>query len=93
MKKSLEQQPVLVTAAGESTPGNFQTSYSEQYPCWGKPGYYNFKHREPRVTSDKLPFRAETTYQKSYEVKPGTASGASPSKTAARSVWAGLEFS
>ena len=44
----------------------FRSTYGEQYPNWGKPEYYHFKRNEPRITSDKLAFHAETTYGKSF---------------------------
>lgn len=39
----------------------------DQYPNWGKPDYFHFKHKELRVTSDKLPFQGKTTYNGFYD--------------------------
>jgi len=71
----------------EPQPTFYQTSYSEQFPFWGQPGYYNFKHKEPRILTANLPLKTETTYRKSYDIQNNGNNG-SPSK----SVWGNIEF-
>ena len=81
--KNAEPKPSIVM--GQATSGDFQTTYGERFPCWGKPDYHHFKHKEFRVTSDKLPFHADTTYRKSYD-------GKEVKDSQTKSVWGGLEF-
>ena len=63
----VKQSQMKVEMPLKDTVAEFKTTYGEQYPCWGKPEFYHFKRIEPRVTSDQLAFRSETTYSKSYK--------------------------
>lgn len=87
-KSALKSRPGNINMAvptGE-VPAHFKTTYNDQYPCWGKPEFYHFKHKEPRVTSDELAFHGETTYGKSYTKKE--AKNISPTKFG----WEDLEY-
>eukprot|EP00826_Nyctotherus_ovalis_P066943 TRINITY_DN9954_c0_g1_i3.p1 TRINITY_DN9954_c0_g1~~TRINITY_DN9954_c0_g1_i3.p1 ORF type:complete len:213 (-),score=26.98 TRINITY_DN9954_c0_g1_i3:452-1009(-) len=61
------QSVTKVSMPSKDTIPQFKSTYADQYPYWGKPEFYHFKHKEPRVTSDELAFHAETTYGKSYK--------------------------